>query len=165
MPQSTDWRLSCLVVAAAAALAVALALQYLAGLPPCPFCVYQRYPYLVVIAVGALGLWLRRPRPALTVAALALTVTIGLAAYHLGIEQGWLALPSGCAAAGRATTIDELRQQLAEAPARCDQVAFTFAGLSLAAWNVMYASALLGFAAWALATGSAAEQHRDPRIA
>ena len=100
MPPSTDRYLFFLVVAAAAALAAALALQFLGGLPPCPFCVYQRYPYLVVIAVGALGLWLRRPRLALALAALALAVNVGLAAYHVGIEQGWLALPEGCAAVG-----------------------------------------------------------------
>ena len=165
MPPSTDRYLFFLVVAAAAALAAALALQFLGGLPPCPFCIYQRYPYLVVIVVGALGLWLRRPRLALALAALALAVNVGLAAYHVGIEQGWLALPEGCAAAGRAATIEELRQQLQTAPARCDQVAFTFAGLSLAAWNVVYAAVLLLFAAWALATGSAAQQDREPRAA
>ena len=143
MPPSTDRYLSFLVGAAAAALAAALALQFLGGLPPCPFCIYQRYPYLVVIVVCALGLWLRRPRLALALAALALAVNVGLAAYHVGIEQGWLALPEGCAAAGRATTIEELRLQLQTAPARCDQVAFTFAGLSLAAWNAIYAAALL----------------------
>ena len=67
-----------------------------------------------MIAAGALGLWLRRPRLALALAALALAVNVGLAAYHVGIEQGWLALPEGCAAARRATTIEELRRQLAD---------------------------------------------------
>jgi disulfide bond formation protein DsbB len=160
MTQSTDWRLPFLVIAAAAALAAALALQFLGGLPPCPFCIYQRYPYLVVIAAGALGIWLGRPRLALTLAALALAANVGIAAYHVGIEQGWLALPEGCAAAGRATTIEELRRQLQTAPASCDQVAFTFAGLSLAAWNIIYAAGLLAFAVWGLAWPSAAEQHR-----
>jgi disulfide bond formation protein DsbB len=165
MPQAIDRRLIILVAAAAAALGAALALQFLGGLPPCPFCVYQRYPYLVVIAAGALGVWLRRPRPALALIALALAANVGIAAYHVGIEQGWLALPEGCAAAWRATTVEELRQQLEAAPARCDQVAFTFAGLSLAAWNAVYAAAMLAFALWALAMGSAAQQDRQARAA
>ena len=49
----------------------------------------------------------------------------GLAAYHVGVEQGVLALPESCLAAGRAQSIDELRQMLAEAPPRCDQVALS----------------------------------------
>ncbi len=154
--QQGEWPLPFLVLAAVAALVAALGLQFLGGLPPCPFCVYQRYPYLVVIAVGVLGIWLRRPGPALALIALALAVNIGIAAYHVGIEEGWLALPEGCAAAGNATTIEELRRQLEAAPARCDQVPFTFAGLSLAAWNAIYAAGLLAVAAWALTRRSAA---------
>jgi disulfide bond formation protein DsbB len=165
MPQTIDRRPLVLAVAAAAALAAALGLQFLGDLPPCPFCVYQRYPYLVVIAAGALGVWLGRPRLALAVAAAALAVNVGLAAYHVGIEQGWLALPEGCAPAWRATTVEELRRQLQAAPARCDQVSFSLAGLSLAAWNAIYAAGLLAFALWALARGSAAQHHRQPRVA
>lgn len=165
MAQHIDWRLLVLVVASAAALAAALALQFFGGLPPCTFCVYQRYPYIAVIAAGALGIWLRRPRLTLALVALALAVNVAIAAYHIGIEEGWFALPEGCAADWRATTVEELRQQLENAPARCDQVAFKFASLSLAAWNAIYAAALLAFAAWALTTGSAAEQDRHPRAA
>jgi disulfide bond formation protein DsbB len=154
--QQGEWPLPFLVLAGVAALVAALGLQFLGGLPPCPFCVYQRYPYLVVIAVGALGIWLRRPGPALALIALALAVNIGIAAYHVGIEEGWLALPEGCAAAGNVTTIEELRRQLESAPARCDQVPFTFAGLSLAAWNAIYAAALLANSVWALTRRSAA---------
>jgi disulfide bond formation protein DsbB len=165
MTWMTERALPLLVLAAAAALLAALALQFLGGLPPCPFCVYQRYPYLVVIAVGVLGLWLRRPRAALALAALALAVDVGLAGYHVGIEEGWFALPESCAAAGTATTIEELRRQLEAAPARCDQVPFTFAGLSLAGWNALYAAGLLLFALWALLRGSAAQENRHARIA
>ena len=165
MSLATDGRLLFPIAAAAAALAAALALQFVGGLPPCPFCVYQRYPYLVVLVAGALGVWLHRPRLALAVIALALAVNVGIAAYHVGIEQGWLALPEGCSSAWRATTVEELRQQLENATARCDQVSFKLAGLSLAAWNAIYAAALLGFTAWALATVSAAEQDRQPRAA
>ena len=154
--QQGEWPLPFLVLAAVAALVAALGLQFLGGLPPCPVCVYQRYPYLVVIAVGVLGIWLRRPGPALALIALALAVNIGIAAYHVGIEEGWLALPEGCAAAGNATTIEELRRQLEAAPARCDQVPFAFAGLSLAAWNAIYAVGLLAVAVWALTRRSAA---------
>ena len=156
MTWTNDGVLRFLVAASAAALLGALALQFLGGLPPCPFCVYQRYPYLMVIAAGVAGIWLRRPGLALAIIALALAVGIGLAAYHVGIEQGWVALPEGCAASGRATTIEELRRQLEAAPARCDQVSFTLAGLSLAGWNAIYGAFLLVVAVRALLRRSAA---------
>ena len=166
MPRSIDGRLATLAAAAAAALLAALALQFLGGLPPCPFCVYQRYPYLVVIAVCLLGWWLGRPRLALAIAAAALAVDAGLAAYHVAIEQGWVALPESCAAVGHATTIEELRQQLQAAPAHCDQVSFQFLGLSLAAWNLGYAALLFLLAvAMLMRGGSATEQDGYPRVA
>ncbi|MFL5332549.1 MAG: disulfide bond formation protein B, partial [Geminicoccaceae bacterium] len=63
--------------------------------------------------------------------------------------------------------IDQLRQQLQAAPAHCDQVQFTLLGLSLPAWNGIYAVGLLAVALWALASRSrsAAEQDRHPRAA
>jgi disulfide bond formation protein DsbB len=157
------------VVAAVAAVALlgALALQYLGGYQPCTLCIYERYPYLLVVIAGLLGLWWRRPRPALALAALALAVNLGLAAYHVGVEEGWFALPETCAAVGKATTVAELKAQLQAAPARCDQVPLSLAGLSLAAWNGVLAAALLAAALVALLRrpGSATEQHRRPSAA
>lgn len=151
---------------AALALAVALALQLVGKLAPCPLCIYQRYPYLAVVLVCLVGLWWR-PRLALAAAALALAVNVGLAGYHVAVEQGWLPLPESCATVGSATTVEELRRQLAAAPARCDQISATFLGLSLAAWNGLYALALLlaTLAALRGRAGSAAEQDRYPRVA
>jgi disulfide bond formation protein DsbB len=159
-------RLLLLAAAAAAALASALFLQYVGGFKPCSLCIYERYPYLVVIAAGLIGAWLGRPRAALAVVALALAVNVGLATFHVGVEQGWFALPETCAALGQATTVEELKAQLLAAPARCDQVPLTVLGLSLAGWNGVLAAGLLVVALLALLRpASAAEQHRDPRTA
>jgi disulfide bond formation protein DsbB len=169
MPTSTHTpaRLLALITAAsAAALLAALALQYIGGYQPCSLCIYERFPYLAAIAVGVLGLWLGRPRLGLALAALALAVNVGLSAYHVGVEQGWLALPEACTAVGQATSVEELRAQLAAAPARCDQVSLTLAGLSLAAWNGVFAAALLGLAVVGLVRRrSAAEQDRHLGVA
>ena len=142
-------------------------MQYLGGLRPVPALHRARYPYLLLMAASALGLWLRRPGMFLTVAALMSGRRVGLAGYHVGVEQGWFALPASCAASAPATTIDQLREQLQAAPARCDQVQFTLLGLSLSAWNGIYAAGLLVVALWALASRrrSAAEQDRQPRAA
>jgi disulfide bond formation protein DsbB len=150
MTHPADRWLIILALAAAAAVVGALLLQFGFGYPPCHLCLLERYPYLVVLAACGLGLRLSHPRLALATAALALAVNVGLAGYHIGVEQGWLALPDSCAAVGEPTTIEELRAQLAHAPARCDQVPLTVAGLSLAAWNGLYAAGLLLVAGVAL---------------
>src|SRR5690606_33180580 len=142
-----------LAIASAAILLAALALQYLGGLPPCPLCIWQRWPYVALIALGLVG-WRWRPRAMLGLAALVLLGGAGIAAYHVGIEQGWWALPAGCVAGGSAQTVEELRRMLAEAPPACDQVGFTFLGLTLAGWNLVASLALAaGAAAAALRSG------------
>jgi disulfide bond formation protein DsbB len=135
-----------LALVAALLLATVLALQYLAGLAPCPLCIWQRYPHLAVVVLGLIG-WRWHARWMLGAIALVLLGGAGLAAYHVGVEQGWIALPAGCAAGQGASSVEELRQMLAEAPPACDQVAFTFLGLSLAGWNLLGSLVMAGTAA------------------
>ena len=138
-----------LALAAVAVLAAVFAFQYLGGAAPCPLCIWQRWPYGVLIALGVIGFFWR-PRPMLALGALVLLVGAGLAGYHYGIEQGWFALPESCAAGGNAGSIEELRQMLHEAPPACDQVRFTVLGWSLAAWNFMASLGLAAFAGYAV---------------
>ncbi len=135
-----------LALASAAALLAVLALQYLGGLPPCPLCVWQRWPWVGVALLGLLG-WRWQPRPLLGVIALLLLTGAGIGAYHVGIEQGWWALPAGCAAGAEATSVEDLKRLLAEAPPACDQVSFALLGLTLAGWNVVGSLALAAYAA------------------
>jgi disulfide bond formation protein DsbB len=139
---------ACLLLglASAAILLAALALQYLGGLPPCPLCIWQRWPYLALIALGLVG-WRWRPRAMLALGSLVLLGGAGIAVYHVGIEQGWWALPAGCVAGSSAESVAELRRLLAEAPPACDQVGFTFLGLSLAGWNLVSSLLLAAYAA------------------
>jgi disulfide bond formation protein DsbB len=149
-----------LALASAAILLAVLALQYLGDLPPCPLCVWQRWPWLGVAALGLIG-WRWRPRVMLALAAPALLVGTGLGAYHMGVEQGWWALPAGCAAGEGAQSVEDLKRLLAEAPPACDQVSFTFLGLSLAGWNVVTSLALAAYAgAAALGLGPRRAQAR-----
>lgn len=147
-------RTAALLIAAASALSllIALALQYGAGLPPCPLCVWQRWPHLAVVGLGLAG-WFVRPRAMLALAALVLLGNAGLAGYHVGIEQGVFALPAGCVVGQGASSVDELRAMLSDAAPACDQIGFTLLGLSLAAWNGLLCLALAAFAAVAALRG------------
>ena len=152
-----------LALASAAILLAALALQYLGGLPPCPLCIWQRWPYVALIALGLAG-WRWRPRAMLGVATMVLLGGAGLAVYHVGIEQGWWALPGGCVAGQSAESVEELKRLLAEAPPACDQVSFTLLGLTLAGWNLLASLLLAAFTlAAALAPGRRTRAvRRDP---
>jgi len=136
-----------LVLAGAAVLASVFAFQYLGGAAPCQMCIWQRYPYAVLIVIGLIGsFW--QPRLMLALGALVLLVGGGIAVYHYGVEEGWFALPAGCAAGGDATSVEELRRMLQEAPPACDQVRFTVFGWSLAAWNILTSAVLAAFAGY-----------------
>jgi len=147
-PTAKTW-LVLLGLATALVLASALAMQYLGGFEPCRLCYWQRYPYMAAIAVAVLGVASRFVRLALVALVALFFVDAGLAFYHVGVEEGLFALPAGCASAGTASTIEELRAQLMTAAPACDQVSVSFLGLSLSAWNGLTAMAL------ALASGLA----------
>jgi len=143
-------------LASAAALGSAYSLQYLAGFEPCQMCYWQRYPYMAVIAVAVIGVASRFVRLGLLLAFALFLVGVGLAAWHVGVEQGIFPLPPGCAVIGTATTVEELRALIEAAPPSCDQVTVSFLGLSLSAWN--------GITAFLLAAVTFAALWRDRQV-
>jgi disulfide bond formation protein DsbB len=117
-------------------LAGALAFQYIGGLAPCPLCIDQRWPHEIAIGLGLLLLaWPRRGLAVL--AGLVVLVGAGIAAYHVGIEQGWWPGPTTCTAPEPgAMAPGELLDQILETPVvLCDQVAWSLWGISMAGWN------------------------------
>jgi disulfide bond formation protein DsbB len=146
-----------ILIAALAALAVALASQYWGGLQPCILCHYQRYPYVVAAALGLIGLGLaRHPVPLRLVVALAgivFLIDAGIAFYHVGVEQHWWQGTAECGTdLAPGLSIEELQKQLQSTPVvRCDQVAWSLFGISMAGYNFIYAT-LCGIAALWVAT-------------
>lgn len=140
----------------AALLLGALAFQYLGGLYPCPLCLWQRWPHLAAVLIGAAALAL--PGRALPVlGALAALATAGIGGFHAGVELGWWQGLDSCAGAGiggltGAALLDPTAN--IPPPVRCDAVAWSFLGLSMAAWNMILS---LGLAAlWLAAARKAA---------
>ncbi|SLN26851.1 disulfide bond formation protein B [Oceanibacterium hippocampi] len=142
-----------LAAASAAMLLFAFASQVVFDLIPCKLCIWQRWPHVavVIISLVAWGFWASRPQlgQALTaIAGLILLVGAGIALFHVGVEQQWWQGLEGCTAPpGEAQSLDALRQQLLATPiARCDEVAWSLFGLSMAAWNGLISLALAGLA-------------------
>ncbi len=136
-----------------AALAAAFGFQHLGGLEPCPLCIWQRWPHVATALLAAASLGFRGPAAAalLALAGVAALAGAGLAGFHAGVEQHWWAGLAACEGGPPADTVAELRERLLNAaPARCDEVAWSFLGLSMAAWNGLLSLALAGMAAGAL---------------
>ena len=128
----------------------ALAFQHWGGLAPCVLCLWQRGPHVVAIAAGMVGMFLVRQGRresagwATLVAALALAVTAGIGAYHAGVEWHWWEGTAACGATGpAAATAEALRAQLLAAPVvRCDEIAWSLFGISMAGWNFLISGAV-----------------------
>lgn len=139
--------------ASAGLLAAAFGFEYLGGLAPCKLCLWQRWPHGLVIAFSLLGLAGLRPAFALSLIALSAAATAAIAGYHVGVEQHLWAGPASCSSAlTGASAADLLDSLLATPVVRCDEVAWSFAGLSMAAWNMVMSLALGLFALLAART-------------
>ena len=141
-----------LVVAGPAALlGGALAFQYLGGIHPCEMCLWQRWPHAAAIGIGLLALAWRSNRAVIAAAALAVLVSGGIAAFHVGVEQHWWQGITACAAApARGSADDILRDILATPLVRCDAVAWSLFGVSMAGWNAIFSMLIGGGTLWRL---------------
>lgn len=134
-----------LFVISGAVLLTAFLFEHVGGLAPCELCWYQRYAYFAVLAMALPALiFCRRSGvmpPLLASAALVLLIGAGIAGYQVGVELSWF--ESSCATPITGTTIEELRASLLAAPVvRCDEVAWSMWGISMAGWNALLSLAL-----------------------
>lgn len=117
-----------------------------AGYAPCGLCLLQRWPHYAAVVIGAIIL-LTGYRPAWAVLGMiAAAVATGLALYHTGVELRWWAGPTACSGAvGNISAMSpaELMDRISTTRViRCDQPAWSFLGLSMAAWNGLFSAAL-----------------------
>ena len=143
-------------------LVAALASQYVGGLEPCELCIWQRWPHLAAIAFGA-GYLLTGSRFLAALAAASLVVGSSIAAYHVGVEQQWWAGPGACSGTGlgEMTGSELLDITVADTIVRCDEVAWSMFGLSMAAWNGLLSAGIAAVWGAALTPGSAGRTRAD----
>jgi disulfide bond formation protein DsbB len=114
------------------------------GYAPCKLCLWQRWPHAAAVLIGALALitgW----RWMTLAGALAAATTGALGIYHSGVEQKWWQGPDTCTSSGDlALSTEDLFNQIMAAPlVRCDEIAWVFAGLSMASWNAILSFVLV----------------------
>jgi disulfide bond formation protein DsbB len=111
------------------------------GYAPCKLCLWQRWPHAAAIAVGGLVLILG-PLALLAIAgALSALTTSGIGIYHTGVERGWWEGPTSCTGGGDSLAgmsgADLLSLEGLNDIVMCDDVAWAFAGVSMASWNAI----------------------------
>jgi disulfide bond formation protein DsbB len=131
----------------AALLAGALGSQYWGGLFPCEMCHWQRWGHYAALAFALLAFALARQpdrgRSFVWLAALAILASGAVGAYHAGVEAGVFEGLTQCATTGSGGSSADILADIMAAPiVRCDQVQWSFLGVSMAGWNAILS---LGF--------------------
>jgi disulfide bond formation protein DsbB len=134
--------------------------QLVIGLQPCPMCLEQRYAYCAIIplsALVALGAAKGAPRPLLiagiVVIALVAAGNAIFGVYHAGVEWKFWQGPTDCTG----TLVDfaktgGLLEQLDKVKVvGCDEVQWSFLGLSLASYNALVSALMTAIALWSAA--------------
>ena len=144
-----------ILLASVAILSAAFAFEHLGGLRPCPLCIYERYPYGVAIPLSCIAFsgWGGRRTGRILVALSGIVFIAGatIAAYHVGVEQGWFEGLAACQGeASEATTVEELKARLlAEESVPCNVVPWSLFGISLAGYDTLSFLALAAFCLYA----------------
>jgi disulfide bond formation protein DsbB len=137
------------VLVPAALLAGAYASQIWGGLFPCEMCWWQRYAHFAALICAVLAYALRsfpdRGRSFVWLAALAILVSGGIGFYHAGVEMKVFTGFTRCTVTAHGSGEDLFRQIMDAPIVRCDQVQWSFLGISMAGWNFLIStlSALL----------------------
>jgi len=123
-------------------LAGAFGSQYLGHLFPCEMCWWQRYAHLAALALAVLAFTglaaSSRSRALVLLAAAAIAVSGGIGAYQAGVELKIFEGFSTCTTTAHGNSTAELLKQIMAAPViRCDQVQWSFLGISMAGWNAI----------------------------
>nr|WP_111301808.1 disulfide bond formation protein B [Paracoccus saliphilus] len=149
----TGQQLSYAAAAGSALLLIAALGFQAAGYAPCELCILQRWPHVAAVVIAGL-IWLTGRTRALAVLGLIAAATAtGLAVYHVGVELAWWAGPSHCSGGvgdlARLTTQDLMTRLQAAPVVRCDEIAWSFLGISMAGWNALLSAGLAGL--WVIA--------------
>ncbi|MBV1901911.1 MAG: disulfide bond formation protein B [Kordiimonadaceae bacterium] len=135
-------------VAAVFMLGVAFTFQMF-GYPPCELCWWQRYPYMVAMAVSLVGIAVKAlPQKFILLLLAAIFLgDAGIAGFHSGVEQRWWEGLDTCSGFVKYTdNINDTLKAIMDAPVvRCDEIAWSLFGISMAVYNMLIALGMAFF--------------------
>ena len=137
---STDQGILICGAISASLYAGALWFQYVGGFVPCNLCLWQRWPHIIIVLIVVIAFFVRMPRLVLMAIAITAATSVILATYHAGVEWQLWSGPEGCTASlTSGDDLTSLTDSLLTTPVvRCDQLAWSFLGLSMAGWNSLF---------------------------
>ena len=134
----------------------ALISEYVFGFAPCSLCLIQRYPHILVAVTSVWLIFFRTHNVFLyPVNTLVMASSIILASFHVGVEQSIFQGPQSCSSSNLPLVSEKsaealLKEILNTSATRCNEVTWSFMGLSMATWNLILSIAL--FIGWTVST-------------
>jgi disulfide bond formation protein DsbB len=129
------------LVIPAGLLAGALGSQYVAGLYPCEMCHWQRWGHYAALALALLSVFTRAniglSRLLIWLALIGIAASGVIGVYHAGVEAGIFEGFTQCSVRGGASGADRLAEIMNSPLVRCNDVQFSFLGISMAGWNAI----------------------------
>jgi disulfide bond formation protein DsbB len=153
LPPSQVARALWILLAALATLAAVWIFQA-NGFTPCELCLTERYAFYAGPPIAALTAWLASrsahgiARALFALLALIFLANVGLAFYHVGVEQHWWPGPTACTGtlSGPVDVNDLAKSLNSVRVVNCDEVQLRILGLSFAGWDVVASAALAIYA-------------------
>lgn len=129
-----------LAAVAAAALGFALIGQYGFNMHPCELCIWQRWPFGIIIVLGVIGFAVSRVSTvAVGLIGLTYLANAGIAMFHSGVERKWWEGLKGCSTPDLSGSLEDLMKRIQEAAVvRCDDIGPSLWGFSMANYNVAF---------------------------
>ena len=125
----------------AALLAGAYGSQYWGGLAPCDMCWWQRYAHMAGLAFAIVALLTGRMpdrgRSFVWLAALGILASGAIGVFHAGVELDYWEGFTQCTASAGGSGDDFFNSIMAAPVVRCDEVQWSFLGISMAGWNAI----------------------------
>lgn len=140
-----------IILLSVVALALAYVGEYIAGLEPCPLCIYQRFPYLVLIFISIIAANQSNDDNKLYGYSLFITIIMAiiLTFYHSGIERGFFEVSGVCkplVKIGNDISADDFKKILSNQKiASCNRPSLIILHLSLTEWNLVLNVILFAF--------------------
>ena len=132
--------LNLLIIFSFFALSFAYFVEFILGHEPCNLCKIERIPYISILVLGSLILFINKwEKQVLFLIFFLFLFGSVISLYHIGIEQGIFNESLLCELGlnNKIENSSELLKSLENTPISCKDVTFTIFGLSLATFNAV----------------------------